>query len=407
MKVLWLHNHYKVWGGESAAAEREAALLRGAGATVHQEAADNAAIDQMGMFERAALPLRNAWSRSSYHRVRHLCRELRPDVMHAHNVWPLLSPSVFAAARAEGVPTVFTAHNFYLSCLNGVLFRGGRICTDCVGRLPWAGVAHGCYRGMVGSATRLLGTAVHRALGVFRRVNRILTPTHFAREHFLQTGFAPEQVQAKWLSCEDPWADGRPADDRRPEPAEFLIACRLVPEKGVHIALEAAARAQQPWRLRIAGDGPERASLRQRIQTLGLGDRVELLGHVAPAQLRERMRAATAVLLPSIWYETFGLTAIEAFAAGRPVVASALGAMQEVVDENSGLRVPPGDATAWAQALDTLAATPALAARLGQGARQRYERHFTPAVDAERLLAIYRSITVAGSRPTSNSASPS
>ena len=399
MKVLWLHNHYQVWGGESAAAEREAKLLRAAGTTVVQEAADNAAIDQMGALERAALPLRNAWSRSSYRRVRALCRELRPDVVHAHNVWPLLSPSVFAAARAEGVPTVFTAHNYYLSCLNGVLFRDGRICTDCVGRLPWPGVVHRCYRGTFGSATRLLGITVHRALGIFRRVDRILTPSAFLREHFLARGFPPEQVQAKWLSCEDPWAGARRASAPPGQPAEFLIACRLVPEKGVHIAIEAAARSQRPWRLCIAGDGPERARLASLVASLGLGPRVELLGHMPPLRLQERLATMTAVLLPSLWYETFGLTAIEAFAAGRPVVASALGAMREVVDEHSGLRVPPGEVAAWAQALDTLAADPALVTRLGHGARQRYERHFTPARDAERLLAIYAGLGRARAAP--------
>jgi glycosyltransferase involved in cell wall biosynthesis len=320
--------------------------------------------------------------------------------MHAHNVWPLLSPAVFAAARAEGVPTVFTAHNFYLSCLNGVLFRDGRICTDCVGKLPWAGVAHGCYRGFGGSLTRFFGTAVHRSLGVFRKVDRILTPTQFARQHFLQLGFPATQVQAKWLSCEDPWIGDNPAPATPQQPSRFLIACRLVPEKGVQVAIEAAARSAEPWRLDIAGEGPERPALAARIAAANLDHRVTLVGHVPPRELPHRIAAATAVLLPSIWYETFGLTAIEAFAAGKPVVASALGAMQEVVDDASGLRLPAGDVAAWAAGLDTLARSPARCVELGQGARARYVRHFTPAHDAERLLAVYRELAPSAPLPS-------
>jgi glycosyltransferase involved in cell wall biosynthesis len=332
MKVLWLHNHYRVWGGESAAAEREARLLAATpGVSVIQEAAHNRAIDDMGAFGRLLLPLRNAWSHSSYRRVRALCREHRPDVVHAHNLWPLLSPSVLAAARAEGVQTVFTAHNYYLFCLNGLCFRDGHVCTDCSGRLPWPGVVHRCYRGLGGSATRFAGTALHRALRTFRHVDRILVPTAFARDRFIAAGFAPGRVQAKWLSCEDPHRDGAPPPQAAPLPLgpadpEFVVACRLVPEKGVHVLLAAAAQSARPWRIAIAGDGPERARL--QAMAAPLGGRVQMLGHVQPAELQRRIARATAVLVPSIWLETFGLTAIEAFAAGRPVVASAFGALQ-------------------------------------------------------------------------------
>ena len=388
MKVLWLHNHYQVWGGESAAAEREARLLAATpGVEVEQEAAHNDEISRMGIFDKLALPLRNAWSLSSYRRVRELCRAHRPDVVHAHNVWPLLSPSVFAAARREGVPTVFTAHNFYLFCLNGVFFRDGAICTDCKGSLPWKGVAHRCYRGVAGSATRLFGTALHRALRTFHRVDRILVPTEFARAQFVEQGFDAQRVQAKWLSCEDRGYSTLPpvSVDRAPR---FLVACRLVREKGVHVLLEACKRARAPWRLQVAGEGPERAQLAQMAEACG--GRAELLGQLTPDRLAETMREATAILCPSVWFETFGLTAIEAFSLGRPVVASALGALDEVVDDASGIRVPAGDADAWARALDTLASDPATAQRLGDGARRRYLDHFTPQRDAERLLAAYR-----------------
>ncbi len=392
MKVLWLHNHYKVWGGESAAAEREARLLREAGVDVLQEAAHNDAIDGMGLADRATLPLRNAWSASSARRVRELCESFRPDVLHAHNVWPLLSPSVFVAARQAGVKTVFTAHNFYLFCLNGVFFRDGHVCTDCSGHLPWSGVIHRCYRGLGGSATRFAGVALHRMLGTFRRVDRILTPTGFAREHFLRAGFAEDRVIAKWLSCEDPLADGHAAEPLPGTPS-YLVACRLVPEKGVHVLIDAAKRSRVAWKLRVAGDGPERPRLAAEIASSGLSDRIEILGHVPPPAMPQLIADSTAILVPSIWYETFGLTVIEAFGAARPVVASDIGALREVVDDASGLRVAPGDAAAWAATLDALATDVDRAKRMADGARARYARHFTPQADARRLLAVYERLT--------------
>lgn len=388
MKVLWLHNHYQVWGGESAAAEREARLLSAhPHVTVVQEAAHNDAIRDFDLVDRMALPIRNAWSLASYRRVRALCREHRPDVVHAHNVWPLLSPSVFAAARREGVPTVFTAHNFYLFCLNGTFFRDGKVCTDCVGSLPWNGLLHRCYRGVAGSCTRFASTALHRALRTFEKVDRILVPSEFARQQFLTAGFDPARVTTKWLSCEDP---GAPTVVEATGPPQFLVACRLVPEKGVHVLLEACRRALVPWRLVVAGDGPERARL--EAMAAPLGGRAMFVGHLEEPQLRRQMAQATAVLVPSLWYETFGLSTIESFAAGRPVIASAIGALAEVVDESSGLLVPAGSAAAFANEMDRLAQDPLLCARLGRGARARYENAFTPALDAERLLAVYAGV---------------
>lgn len=396
MKVLLIHDYYQNRGGEDVAFEREAELLEATpGVQVVRWTKHNDALKALGPLARLRLPFTNAWSRAAAREVRELVARERPDVAHAHNLWPLLSPSVLAALREAGVPTVFTAHNYYLFCLNGIFFRSGAICTECFGKTPLPGVRHRCYRGVSGSLTRTFGMLVHRRRATFAHVDRILTPTEFARGFFVRAGFAAERVQAKGLSVEDPWLAGggpRPL----PDPACFVFASRLVPEKGGLVLLEALARMRSSARLVIAGSGPEEGELRAAVARLALAERVAFVGHVSSERVRDLLAGATAAVVPSTWFETFGFGTIEAYALARPVVASDVGALREtVLDGVTGLRVAPGDAGALAAALDRLAGDPALCTRLGTAARAHYEGHFTPAKNRERLLAIYRDVLTA------------
>ncbi len=395
MRVLLLHDYYQNRGGEDVAFEREADLLEATpGVHVVRFTRHNDAIKAMGLARRAALPLTNAWSRESARAVAQVVARERLDVAHAHNLWPLLSPSVLAALRRAGVPTVFTAHNYYLFCLNGIFFRDGRVCTDCVGRAPLPGVRHRCYRGVAGSASRALALVLHRRLRTFERVDRILTPTEFARGYFLRAGFSSQQVRAKALSVAEPTSPGGLLASRPfPHPARFLLASRLVPEKGGLVLVQALHTMRQPAELVIAGVGPFEPQLRAEVARLGLEQRVRFLGQLDAARLWKEMAGATATILPSLWFETFGFTAIESYAVGRPVVASAIGALAEVVvHERTGFTFPPGDVVALASRLDELAASPSLCERLGAAGRARYEELYTPARNRDRLLAIYHEL---------------
>ena len=234
---------------------------------------------------------------------------------------------------------------------------------------------------------------VHRRRRTFHAVDCILTPTEFARGFFLRAGFSPQRVRAKGLSVEDPWLHGAPAAKPFAKPASFVFASRLVPEKGGLVLLEALARMREPARLSIAGAGPQDAAMKAAVGRLELAGSVDFHGHLAHERVRALMSEATAVVIPSTWFETFGFGTIEAYSLGRPVVASDLGALQEtVVHDTTGLRVPPGDPVALAAALDRLAGDAALCARLGAAARAHYEAEYTPGRNRERLLAIYSEV---------------
>ena len=400
MKVLLIHDYYQNRGGEDVAFEREAELLEATpGVQVVRWTKHNDALRQLGPLARARLLLTNAWSRSAARELREVLARERPDVAHAHNLWPLLSPSVLATLREAAVPTVFTAHNYYLFCLNGLFFRDGAVCTECFGKTPWPGVVHRCYRGVAGSLTRTYGMLVHRRRATFPRVDRILTPTEFARGFFVQAGFAPDQVCAKGLSVEDPWRAGGGRAMPFPSPARFVFASRLVAEKGGLVLIAALAAMREAASLVIAGAGPLAGAMHESVARLGLGARVEFVGHVDHSQVRQLMASATAVVIPSTWFETFGFSTIEAYALGRPVVASDIGALKEtVVHDVTGLRVAPGSASALAAALDRIASEPALCERLGNAARAHYEAHCTPEENRARLLAIYEQVRGAARR---------
>src|SRR5262245_32370489 len=197
MKILIAHNYYKQPGGEDACVAAEVAMLESHGHEVVQYHLHNDAIDTMGSLQRAS---RTLWSRPAYHEVRQLLRRHRPQIAHFHNTFPLMSPAAYYAAQAENVRVVQTLHNFRLLCPNGLFFRKGKVCEDCIGKpIPWPGIVHKCYRD---SCTASTGVAtmltVHRVLGTWRNaVDIYIALTQFGRQKFIAGGLPADRVVVK------------------------------------------------------------------------------------------------------------------------------------------------------------------------------------------------------------------
>ena len=198
MKILVVHNHYRLRGGEDTVFDAECRMLEEGGHTVVRYERTNLDVPR-GVLGRVRTALGTVWSRRSYREVRELIRRERPDVMHCHNTFPLISPSVYYAAAAEGVPVVQTLHNYRLACLNGYLFREGHVCERCLGRAPWRGVCLRCYRGsLAASATVAAMLLVHRALGTWRRkVTRYIALTEFSKAKFIEAGLPADKITVK------------------------------------------------------------------------------------------------------------------------------------------------------------------------------------------------------------------
>jgi glycosyltransferase involved in cell wall biosynthesis len=384
MRVLVLHNHYQQSGGEDVAVRQEVALLRDRGHEVILLERDNAEIRTDSVLSKAALFSRTVWSRLSFNAVRQLMRESRPDVVHVHNVLPLLSPSVLHAAWSQHVPVVQTLHNYRLICPGTLLRRDGRNCFDCVGRSTWRGLLHACYRdSRMASGGVVAMLEVHRALGTWRSVDAYIALSEFQRQMLLRGGLPSHRLHVKpnFVTWNFPVRDG---------PGNYaLYVGRLSPEKGVHTLVEAWSRLSRlrGLPLRIVGAGPLEAQLHQRIGATGA--QVEMLGFRQPHEIAQLLMDARYLVYPSELHEPGGLSAIEAFAAGVPVVASRMGALTELVQhQETGLHFTAGDAADLVATIQQIDRETSV--RMGRAARAEYLARFTPERNYDLLMNIYQ-----------------
>ncbi len=381
LRVLVCHNRYRVTGGEDLSARAEVELLREAGGEVELYEVSNDAIpDRPGL----RYGLRTTWSQEAYAEVRRRLRTGRHHLVHVQNFFPLLSPAVFWAARREGVPVVAALRNFRLACLNGLLFRDGRVCEDCLGRWPLWGVWYRCYRKSRAASAATAGMLLaHRTLGTWRRaVDVYVVPSAFAKRKLAEAGLDPSRLVVKPNFVHPDPGPGLG------EGGFVLYAGRLSPEKGIGTLLEAWRRLGGHPELVVVGRGPLAGEVERAAREEG---GISYRGPVEPAEVLRLMADATAVVVPSVWYETFGRVVAESFAVGTPVVASAIGPLAEMVAAGrNGVLVPPGDADALARAVRELWANPEALAAMRAGARATYEAHYTAERNLDILEGIYR-----------------
>ena len=252
MRILQLHNHHAALGGAMEVLAHEAELLRGAGHDIDQFTLP--AAEEMGLSPLRA-GAKAIWNIEAQRETTRRIRIFRPDVVHVHTPFPLMSPSVFRAAHASGVPAVTTLHSYRWSCVAGTCVRDGKICEDCVGsKFKLSGIRHSCYHHSRMATTALtLGLGVHRAVGTTHRsVTRYLTLTSFMRRLMIRDGYPADRILVKPNSVPDPGVV-----ERRPTGTRFvLIAARLIEIKGIRTLLDAWAIAETDGlRLVIAGDG--------------------------------------------------------------------------------------------------------------------------------------------------------
>ncbi|SEK26630.1 glycosyltransferase family 4 protein [Nitrosovibrio tenuis] len=374
-RILIVHNAYQQRGGEDVVVEAEAELLRQHGHQVELFLRHNSAIGNIG---RAALIAQTLWSAPTVKAFDAVVRAFKPDLVHVHNTFPLISPSLYWAAAEARVPVVQTLHNFRLLCPQAMFLRNGRICEDCLGHPPWRSVIHRCYRNSVTQSAVLATTlAMHRGLNTWhRKVTRYIALNEFCRNKFIEGGLPAERIVVK-----PNFVDA--GDSVRGDRSGFLFVGRLSVEKGVDVLARAASRLTDVH-IRVVGAGSEHATLRDV-------PGVELLGTLPGAQVREQMQQATALVFPSICYETFGLVAVEAFASGTPVIASRIGTLPNLVEEDvTGLLFSPGDAADLANKMRWAQLNPEQMAAMGSTARACYETKYAAARNYHELMAIYR-----------------
>jgi glycosyltransferase involved in cell wall biosynthesis len=387
MKILIAHNQYQARGGEDVVFEAEAALLAEAGHRVETLVVNNDTIDSFSA--RVRTMLATADNPDGKRAMAEAIDRFSPDVVHVHNYFPLLSPAVFDVCRQKGVPAVATLHNFRSICVGGMLLRDGQICHKCLDTTNLWGVVHRCYRdSFAGSAASAWMISSHQRRGTWTRPGlRLIALSRFAREVFIKSGFRAEAIDVKPNFLRDP---GEP-DFSQPRQG-LLYVGRLSREKGVAVLVKAAAKAG--CTLRIAGEGPELAALRAEAT-----DNVTFLGAISRDQVMAEMARATALVVPSLWYEGFPMVIAEAFARATPVIASALGGLAEIVEDGrTGGLAAPGDVNDLTFKILEFNNKAGFAAECGRTAREAYLRSYTPETNLRQLESIYRSATGSADR---------
>jgi glycosyltransferase involved in cell wall biosynthesis len=380
MNIIMGHNFYQQPGGEDRVFDDESRLLEDRGHHLVRYTAHN---DEVRQRSKLSLARDTLWNRDAAREVRSLVVKHRAQVVHFHNTFPLISPAAYYGARAGGAVVVQTLHNFRLLCPQATFVRDGRVCEECLGRLPWRAVVHACYRGSRRVTAVAAATLIaHRIAGTWRRaVDVYIALTEFARRKFIEGGLPAERIVVKpnFVSPRPSLGDGA---------GKYAVFVgRLSPEKGVPTLLQSWKTLGERIPLKIVGDGPSAPLVREAVAT---NTAVEWLGSRSAEEVQAIIGAAAFLVLPSTWYEGLPKVLVESFASGTPVVVSRLGSLADLVDEGrTGVSFQPGDPVDLAAKVSGLLSDPGQLWRMREEARAEFEAKYTADRNYKLLMGIY------------------
>lgn len=382
MKVLQVHNRYRQRGGEDAVVENTLAALARHGHEAQLFEADSSEMPD-NFLQKAQSAVAAVWSRSARTRILETLQRERPDVVHVHNLYPLLSPSVLDACQSQGIPVVMTCHNFRLSCPIGIHFRKDAICEKCRGGHDYWCFFRNCRNNRIESAAYAMRNYVSGHLNLFEKnIDRFLCISVFLRDYLIESGFPAAKFDVVPNMIPIPETASHAA-----EGAYIAFLGRFSAEKGIEVLLDAAAKVPH-IPVRLAGGGPLEEALREKAPA-----NVQFAGMMQKEELAAFYRGARCTVAPSVWYETFGLVAVEAMSHGIPVIASRIGGLAELVlDGETGLQFEAGDSAALAANMERLWSNPDEAARMGMAARAHVATEYSESRYVERLIAVYEEV---------------
>lgn len=381
MKILLCHNKYQQKGGEDVVFNEEKRLLEANDHEVITFEKDNNCVKTMSKLK---LFLKTLWNFDSYKEILSIIRSEKPDVVHFHNTFPLMSPSVYWALKKEGIPIVQTLHNYRLLCPGALFFTKGEVCEKCLkNRTFFQAVKNRCYRNsVIGSAVVAILLRFHRLIGTYKnKIDKFLVLTRFAKDKFTinlldenKVIVKPNSINFKKLT----------KHDKR----YALFVGRLSKEKGISLIIEAWKDFDIP--LLIAGDGPYSDDVEKLSD---VNPNVTYLGSQSKDQIQELLSNASFLILPSLWYEGLPMTIIESFASSLPVLASNLGAMSScIIDKVTGVHFEPGDVYDFKEKVKWMFNNPDKTKQMGINVRNEYEEKYTTEKNYELLMKIYNEV---------------
>ncbi len=351
-KVLIVHNYYQIPGGEDVVVANEKELLEQHGHTVFLYSRSNSEIKNMRMVKKLLLPFGAVFNFRTYCQIKQIVKENEIDIVHVHNTWNLISPSVYYAARACRVPVVQTIHNFRLLCPGATFYREGRICEDCVSKGFICAVRNKCYRNSrMQTFVSVFCNTIHRLTGIYGKINYICL-TEFNKRKLLQLKQISQDrvfVKPNFVSDCGGFVSAKDRANR------IIYAGRLDKLKGVDILFEAWKQmGDDAPELVVCGTGPLGKWCKQFVADNHL-EKIKLMGAVSNAEVRNLIATAKALILPTQWYEGFPMSIVEAFSVGTPVIGSDIGNVGDMIREGiSGVKFDRNSSKALIDAIHIL-----------------------------------------------------
>ncbi len=388
MRILIVHNQYQQSGGEDSVVKAEFNILKNAGEDVYLYERSNKEFNDTFWIKKLKLLYDMKWSHKSYQDMRAILKKIHPDVVHFHNIFFILTPSVYQACKDEGVPVVQSLHNFRLLCSNALFFRNNKICEECIEKKDLnRGIVHKCYRN-----SRVLTTVIVRMLKFHWRrrtrqtiVDHFILASAFGRQKYIAAGIPKDQISIK------PNVVYPDTLKQNQDEGYALYIGRLSSEKGVSILLE-AWKAIDYIPLKIAGDGPLASELKEYVRIHGITN-VEFLGFISEEQYKICMSGAKFLVIPSICYENFPCVVVEAYSYGIPIVASNIGSLPEVVEDRvTGVIFGAGDTHDLTRKIEWIAKNEEGLKGIRKNILQQYEQRYSSRRIHEILMTIYKKV---------------
>ncbi len=382
MRILSVHNFYQQSGGEDTVFNTEKKILRDNGHEVIAYTDSNHRITELSYIKTA---IHTVWAQDSYRNILDLLDKTQIDIVHIHNTFLLISPSVYYACKKASVPVVQTLHNYRLLCPAATFFRKNNVCESCLDKfLPWPGIFHACYRNSLPQSSIVASMlAYHRLLRTWQKhVDQFIALTEFAKQKFITGGFEPEKLSVK-PNCITP-------DPGIGEGKEnyIIFVGRLSSEKGLETLIESWEYIKKTnIYLKIVGNGP----LSQKINAFAQQyPTVEWLDNQPRDCVLQLMKNAKALVVPSIWFEGFPMVIAEAFAVGLPIIASNIGGLSTIIKSGcTGLHFNPGNPRELAKKIDWAFSNPNALLQMRNKVRLEFEETFSSEKNYQKLLSIY------------------
>jgi len=385
MKILIFHNFYRQYGGEDESVQKETALLSQKGHNVINFFEKSKSLDHLGFFRKAEKSFGLLYSKRIIRRVHKIIETERPNIAHVHNVFPLITPSIYIALEQAGVPVVQTLRNYRFICPNGLLFINGSVCKKCMKGNFMHAVLNKCLHGSVlQSALYTASIWTHWRLNTFPKK----LGTIAALSKFMATLLSQKFSSSKGIRVLPNFVDTDPFPTRDRQRGYMLYLGRLSQEKGVDLLVKAFKRIPNVH-LKIAGVGPAEDEITETIRSNNLSN-VELLGYVRGEERNELLSHALCLIVPSIWLEPFGRVVLEAYSRGVPVIASRIGGLEELIhDSQTGFLFESGNIDQLNDVISQVAANEGLIYKMGETARRLVETQYDPDSHYSRLMEIY------------------